>query len=175
MQVWLQEFAWTEADKPIKLAARSSMVPKNAELARWPMFCFETMMKLLYWSCFVYDHMRVCTHFLHVATLCDCLHTCLLSERWLHHLPGSMQFLCSSCYSMYPSLAHSFHASATSALNFQASWLESLSRNQGASVSHLSDAARHVQHVHVTLSYPFCTPLSVSGYGAHKAVYTSHK
>ncbi|KAL3143143.1 hypothetical protein ABBQ38_003412 [Trebouxia sp. C0009 RCD-2024] len=56
--VWLQEFAWTEADKPIKLEARSSMVPKDADLARQPMFCFETMMKLLYWSCFVYDHMK---------------------------------------------------------------------------------------------------------------------
>ena len=71
LQVWLQEFAWTEADKPIKLAARSSMVPNDADLARQPMFCFETMMKLLYWSCFVYDHMRVCTHFLLVATLHD--------------------------------------------------------------------------------------------------------
>ena len=63
LQVWLQEFAWIEADKPIKLAARSSMVPKDAELGRQPMFCFETMMNLLYWSCFVYDHMRVRTNF----------------------------------------------------------------------------------------------------------------
>ena len=78
MQVWLQEFAWTEADKPIKLAARSSMVPNDAELGRQPMFCFETMMKLLYWSCFVYDHMRVCTHFLLVATLRECLDACLV-------------------------------------------------------------------------------------------------
>ena len=62
-QVWLQEFAWTEADKPIKLEARSIMVPKDTDLGCQPMFCFETMMKLLYWSCFVYDHMRVCTNF----------------------------------------------------------------------------------------------------------------
>ena len=54
-QVWLQEFAWTEADKPVKLQARSVMVPDNPKLARQPIFCFETMMNLLYWSCFVYD------------------------------------------------------------------------------------------------------------------------
>lgn len=71
LQVWLQEFAWTEADKPIKLAARSSMVPNNADLARQPMFCFETMMKLLYWSCFVYDQKKVC------ANICKrSLHSC---------------------------------------------------------------------------------------------------
>ncbi|KAA6429424.1 MAG: hypothetical protein FRX49_00818 [Trebouxia sp. A1-2] len=54
--VWLQEFAWTEADKPVKLAARSAMVPDNPKLAKQPIFCFETMMNLLYWSCYVYDH-----------------------------------------------------------------------------------------------------------------------
>ncbi len=59
MQVWLQEFAWTEADKPIKLKARSVMAPNDPTLARQPIFCFETMMNLLYWSCFVYDHERV--------------------------------------------------------------------------------------------------------------------
>ena len=76
LQVWLQEFAWTEADKPIKLEARSSMVPKDTDLCRQPMFCFETMMKLLYWSCFVYDHMRVCTNFLLVTTVHACLEAC---------------------------------------------------------------------------------------------------
>ena len=59
LQVWLQEFAWTEADKPVKLEARSVMVPDNPKLAQEPMFCFETMMNLLYWSCFVYDHAKV--------------------------------------------------------------------------------------------------------------------
>ena len=57
-QVWLQEFAWTEGDKPVKLEARSIMAPNNPELARQPIFCFQTMMNLLYWSCFVYDHTR---------------------------------------------------------------------------------------------------------------------
>ena len=56
MQVWLQEFAWTEGEKLVKLEARSRMAPS---LASQPIFCFETMMNLLYWSCFVYDHTRV--------------------------------------------------------------------------------------------------------------------
>jgi hypothetical protein len=59
LQVWLQEFAWTEADKPVKLEARSTMVPDNPKLAKQPIFCFETMMNLLYWSCYVYDHSKV--------------------------------------------------------------------------------------------------------------------
>ena len=62
IQVWLQEFAWTEADKPIKLQARSIMVPNNPKLARQPIFCFQTMLNLLYWSCFVYDHKKVSQH-----------------------------------------------------------------------------------------------------------------
>ncbi|KAL0050037.1 hypothetical protein WJX82_003243 [Trebouxia sp. C0006] len=56
--VWLQEFAWTEADKPVKLEARATMVPDNPKLAKQPIFCFQTMMNLLYWSCYVYDHSK---------------------------------------------------------------------------------------------------------------------
>jgi len=59
LQVWHQEFAWTEADKPVKLAARSAMVPADPKLAKQPIFCFETMMNLLYWSCYVYGHKMV--------------------------------------------------------------------------------------------------------------------
>ncbi|DBA85888.1 TPA: hypothetical protein ACH3X1_005433 [Trebouxia sp. C0004] len=57
--VWLQEFAWTEADKPVKLEARSMMAPTDPTLACQPIFCFQTMMNMLYWSCFVYDHARM--------------------------------------------------------------------------------------------------------------------
>lgn len=32
------------------------MVPYNPALAQQPIFCFETMLNLLYWSCFVYAH-----------------------------------------------------------------------------------------------------------------------
>ena len=58
-QVWLQEVAWTEADKIIKLAARSAMIPHDVKMEKQPLFCYETMLNLLYWSCLVYDHDRV--------------------------------------------------------------------------------------------------------------------
>ena len=58
-QVWLQELAWLEADKPIKLAARAAMSPNDPKLEKQPLFCYESMLKLLYWSCLVYDHERV--------------------------------------------------------------------------------------------------------------------
>lgn len=60
LQAWFQEVAWTEAEKPIKLAARAAMLPDNLSMARQPLFCFQTMLNLLYWSCLVYDHNRVC-------------------------------------------------------------------------------------------------------------------
>ncbi len=59
LQIWESEFAWTEADKPIKLAARALTVPKGSSLNQQPMFCFETMMAMWYWSCLVYDYQRV--------------------------------------------------------------------------------------------------------------------
>ena len=62
LQVWLQEVAWTEADKIIKLAARSAMISDDAKMEKQPLFCYETMLNLLYWSCLVYDHDRVRAH-----------------------------------------------------------------------------------------------------------------
>jgi len=59
LQIWEQEFAWTEADKPIKLAARALTVPMGSSLNKQPIFCFATMMKMWYWSCLVYDYKRV--------------------------------------------------------------------------------------------------------------------
>ena len=59
LQIWEQEFAWTEGDKPIKLAARALTVPEGSSLNQQPIFCFETMMKMWYWSCLVYDYQRV--------------------------------------------------------------------------------------------------------------------
>ena len=58
-QIWEQEFAWTEADKPIKLAARALTVPASSSLNKQPIFCFSTMMKMWYWSALVYDYQRV--------------------------------------------------------------------------------------------------------------------
>ena len=71
VQTWEQEFAWTEADMPIKLAARALTVPEGSSLNQQPIFCFETMMKMWYWSCLVYDHRRVHSACLHTScTVC---------------------------------------------------------------------------------------------------------
>ncbi len=59
-QVWLQEFAWTEQDEDTMLAARSLALP--AQYNQQPLFCFETMMHMLYWSCLAYEHKRVSLH-----------------------------------------------------------------------------------------------------------------
>ncbi|DBA92558.1 TPA: hypothetical protein ACH3X1_002782 [Trebouxia sp. C0004] len=60
-RIWESEFAWTETDKPVKLAARALTVPKGSSLNQQPMFCFETMMAMWYWSCLVYDYQRAKT------------------------------------------------------------------------------------------------------------------
>ena len=64
-QVWLQEFAWSEAGKRKQLAARETkgqLVDESrdqcklrAELMAAPMFCFESAINLLYMSAVVYD------------------------------------------------------------------------------------------------------------------------
>ena len=65
LQIWESEFAWTEADKPVKLAARALTVPEGSSLNQQPMFCFETMMTMWYWSCLVYDYQRVRLPYIH--------------------------------------------------------------------------------------------------------------
>lgn len=58
-QVWLQQFAWTEAEKPGKLADRCEHVTNPASAASLdeePMFCVETALKALYWSTLVYRY-----------------------------------------------------------------------------------------------------------------------
>ena len=55
VQSWLQRFAWTEPNLSTRLARRNS-IPKDSTLLRdEPMFCFETAVKMLYWSAFVYE------------------------------------------------------------------------------------------------------------------------
>ena len=91
-QVWLQEFAWTEEDEAIKVAARELTLPAQAR--QQPLFCFQTMMHLLYWSCLVYDYKRVNDH--------------LLSRSLTHSLPLT--------WPLTPSLTHSFTHSLTHSL-----------------------------------------------------------
>ncbi len=65
LQVWLQEFAWTEAEKLRRLKERSSNLRLTSsvreEVDREPMFCFETAIKLYYFShiIYFYDKVRV--------------------------------------------------------------------------------------------------------------------
>ncbi|KAK9907744.1 hypothetical protein WJX75_009081 [Coccomyxa subellipsoidea] len=58
LQVWLQEFAWTEAEKLRRLKDRSSNLRLTSivreEVDREPMFCFETAIKLYYFSHIIY-------------------------------------------------------------------------------------------------------------------------
>ncbi len=74
VQTWLQEFAWTEREKPEKVAVRNQTLHSNAALVQEPMFCFETTLKLFYWTALVYDHKEVGG-----PGLCDgmgCQHKC---------------------------------------------------------------------------------------------------
>lgn len=60
MQVWLQEFAWTEKEKLSKIKARGSSLPDDTAQDLWkePMFCFETAVKMYY-----YAHLVSCCFF----------------------------------------------------------------------------------------------------------------
>ena len=78
LQVWLQEFAWTEEDKEEDLCNRSKsrdrLSSKDADsLQKQPMFCMETAINMFYWSVLVYDHEEVC-HLFKQHT--SCRHRC---------------------------------------------------------------------------------------------------
>lgn len=53
VQVWLQEFAWSERDHRRKLAKRRAQWGHSLQLRTSPMFCFETAIRLFYWSTLV--------------------------------------------------------------------------------------------------------------------------
>ena len=55
LQVWLQEFGWTESKQCELLAVRNATSTSDETIAAEPMFCFETAMKAFYWSGLVYD------------------------------------------------------------------------------------------------------------------------
>ena len=60
MQVWLQEWAWTELGKAKDMERRNagdgSAQMDLSRLQGEPMFCYETCVKLLYWTALVYDY-----------------------------------------------------------------------------------------------------------------------
>ncbi len=62
-QAWLQQFSWTEAGKLGKLEQRRRLAQENSAareaLEREPMFCFETAIKLYYFSHIIYYYEKV--------------------------------------------------------------------------------------------------------------------
>lgn len=72
----LQEFAWSERELPGRLQERRSGLSRPSERCRMdsePMFCFETSLKMLYWSMLVYRLAEV-----------SCL-LALLAVKKIHH------------------------------------------------------------------------------------------
>jgi hypothetical protein len=58
----MQEFAWSERELPGRRAERRSGLCGPAEscpMDTEPMFCFETSLKMLYWSMLVYRYEEV--------------------------------------------------------------------------------------------------------------------
>ncbi len=63
LQVFLQDFAWTEQDLEPRMELRG--------LPHEPMFCFETCLKMMYWTRLAYHHQTVVrdSHTQHSAPL----------------------------------------------------------------------------------------------------------
>lgn len=63
-QAWLQEFAWTEAEKLQKWKKRAGNLRLTSaalhDLNKEPMFCFESAIKLYYYSHIIYQYHKVC-------------------------------------------------------------------------------------------------------------------
>jgi hypothetical protein len=58
LRAWLQEFAWTEAAAPRRVALRNARLAGSSELAAEPMFSVELAVQLLYWANLVYSPQR---------------------------------------------------------------------------------------------------------------------
>lgn len=59
LQVWLQDFAWTEEEVPQRVSQRKLRGQGEhdvQQLAAEPMFCMETALKLHHWSSLAYTH-----------------------------------------------------------------------------------------------------------------------
>jgi hypothetical protein len=53
VQVWLQDFAWTEREHGEKLGERRVQRGCGTQLRSASMFCFETAIRMFYWSTLV--------------------------------------------------------------------------------------------------------------------------
>ncbi len=58
LRAWLQEFSWTEAAAPGRVALRNARLAGSAELAAEPIFSVELAVQLLYWANLVYSPQR---------------------------------------------------------------------------------------------------------------------
>ena len=58
-----QEFAWTAASVPGKVAARNALIPAEYDSLRsQPLFCVETAIKLFFWATVIYDYDEAAGH-----------------------------------------------------------------------------------------------------------------
>ena len=101
LQVYLQEIAWTEDQKPAAVARRAEHAQhaeERALLAEEPMFCYQTSVALHHWSCLTY--MGAC---LFLAQQHDSLHL-LASLGCLGRLcgPSGLGFTDPLVYTLYP-------------------------------------------------------------------------
>ena len=83
VQVWLQEWSWTESNKAKDLDRRNagdgSALMDLSRLRQEPMFCYETCVKLLYWTALVYDYRLDGVSFTHTGVMH--VHSCLWARR----------------------------------------------------------------------------------------------
>ena len=105
-QVYLQEIAWSEDDKPKAIARRAGHAEHASEqslLAEEPMFCFQTAVALHRWSCLTYMGTHCHNHALALFLRADLLEVTKAHESPLHgakaglpHAVHAMQTSCSA-------------------------------------------------------------------------------
>ena len=98
VQVWLQEWAWTESAKAKDVEKRNagdgSAHMDPSKLQGEPMFCYETCVKLLYWTALVYDYRLdgVCT-----AVKPSICRGCMLAQKDSQPPAGAQAQTCCRC------------------------------------------------------------------------------
>ena len=96
-QVYLQEFTWSEEDKPAAIARRADHAVhavEHALLTAEPMFCFQTAVALHRWSCLTY--MSACPSMSWIHAPCHRLH-CMLFCSWVSTATWAGHDLLMSC------------------------------------------------------------------------------